>query len=79
MKVIGLCRICERQHEDNWHFLYRSPHANALWSTMRDVWLLPSDSNMFVNNSAWFRAMLISMPRQMLEGFLLVSWRIWFA
>jgi hypothetical protein len=78
MKVTGLCNICGREQEDIPHVLFWCTHAYSLWATMRKLWLLPSHLDIQVNPSQWMQSMLISMPPQIIENFLLVKWWAWY-
>jgi ribonuclease HI len=77
MRVTGFCKICGREKEDTTHALYSCMHARQLWTSLRDVWLLPSDLDMQIDQSNWFCNIIIQIPVQMLDNTLLVAWRAW--
>jgi hypothetical protein len=78
MRVTGFCNICGRVKEDTAHALFSCLHARQLWSSMREVWLLPSDSDMQIHSSNWFSKIINNITAQMLENTLL-AWRAWYA
>jgi hypothetical protein len=59
IRVTGYCNICCMEIEDVAHALFRCPHAHQLWSEMRKVWSLPSDADLSVPPSNWFKSVLV--------------------
>jgi hypothetical protein len=78
-EVTGRCLICDKEQEDMAHALFKCFHANNLWKVMRSTWLLPTADVMQAPSSNWFASILEAIPVSMIDAFLLVAWRIWFA
>jgi ribonuclease HI len=79
MKVTGTCLICGMEQEDSSHALYRCPHAQQLWSAMRECWQLPLDKELRGGSAAWFKSVINSSQPQIIDCLLLVAWRVWYA
>ena len=54
-------------------------HAYNLWSSMRQVWFLPSDEVMFPFSHHWFQNLLSQISDDMVDATLLMAWRAWHA
>jgi ribonuclease HI len=46
---------------------------------MREIWHLPSNMDVHVDPSSWFKEVLKNIPANMSESFILVAWRAWYA
>jgi ribonuclease HI len=78
-QVTGQCIICGMEQEDSGHALFRCPHANQLWSVMRDIWLLPGMHELCTITGTWLRLVIVAAQPQMIESILLVAWQAWYA
>jgi hypothetical protein len=79
MNVTGVCNICNLEAEDTLHALTRCPHAFYLWEAMRECWHIPSKIDFQSSSIGWFRELILTLPKQMIDCTLLVAWRIWYA
>jgi hypothetical protein len=46
---------------------------------MRNMWHLPSNQDLQVNSSRWFKLVLEAAPKHMIDYIILTSWRAWYA
>jgi hypothetical protein len=67
-QVIGQCIICGMEQEDNGHALFRCPHANQLWSVMRDIWLLPGMHVLCTITGTWLISVIVAAQPQMIPA-----------
>jgi hypothetical protein len=79
VNVTGICKICCTENEDIVHALTRCPHASSLWVTMRGIWHIPAASQLQFSSMKWMQSALNLILASMVDMFLLVAWRAWYA
>jgi hypothetical protein len=78
MEITDTCVICGMECESTFHTFCRCPMARNLWQAMKEVWPLPSLTDLTSSGSEWLLHLLDGRAETVRVMILMTLWRIWY-